>query len=312
MAYGAVGVLAVSTPEEYAHLLEARFHAGESAASIRTSFMTNGIFTAYDILPYCYIFDPDTNDLAAAVSCFEKKVEFLQSVYSRDHRFMPQNFFDEVLGPFESKISDLRRVVFRYARINTGIPIATNLSTRLSLAEYAYIRNANGFINARERFGHPRKYVDCFLHNNTAFKGRERELANYQAYGIAFDDLVAELSTNRTVKANENFRHAITEDVSFATDNLLAAERNIRRKNNVLKIITLSCMFKTNELNRSLSYTYCSSLTNLYAQYEDRSPESLNLTIEDKTNLMRQLREAIEIYTIDNPFIQGNSGENPR
>ena len=52
---GAIAVLAeVPTAEQYAHVLENRFLNGESAESIRVSFETNGIFTAYDVLPYCY------------------------------------------------------------------------------------------------------------------------------------------------------------------------------------------------------------------------------------------------------------------
>lgn len=302
VACEALIVSAIQTAEEYAHSLEERFLEGEPAVSIRECFMTNGAFTAYDILPYCYMFEPDTNDLEVAISAFEKKVAFLQCIYSRDYRFMPQAFFTNVLYPFEGKLADLRHRTFRYARINVGSLLATNLNARLSLAEYAYIRNVDGFINASEKLGHPRKYVDSFLHNNTSFDGRSRELANFAAYGIPFEELVAELSTNRSVRANENFRHAISQGSGFSTNNILSAVCNIRRKNNALKIIVQSCMLKTNETNRALSTMYSSTLTNVYDHYEAAPPSALGLSQEEKEEWLGNLREAIEIYTSSTPF----------
>lgn len=300
---GAIAVLAeVPTAEQYAHVLENRFLNGESAESIRVSFETNGIFTAYDVLPYCYMFEPDTNNLDAAINAFEKKVSFLRCVYSRNHRFMSQDFFDEVLRPFEGKIASIRSWAFRYACLHDGDPSATNLNTRMYLAELDYVRNVDGFINAKEKIGTPRKYVESFLHNNTAFEGRSHELANFAAYGIPLEDIFAELSTNRNVKANENFRHAMYQEISFPSNNILAAERIIRRKNNVLRLIASSCMLKTNWANRALSATYCSNLTNVYNNYVAASPQSLGLTPEEKEEWLENLREAIEIYTKSSPF----------
>lgn len=297
---------AVLTAEEYAHSLEARFLAGESSESIRRSFETNGIFTVYDVLPYCYRFEPNTNDFEAALAIFEAKTAFLKCVYSHVHRFMPQAFFDNVLAPFESKFSNLQSEIYKYIALHEEE--AQALGTRLRLAKLLYVRNVSSFLNAGKMIGNPHVYVSYFLDDSV--KNNHYELANFQAYGFPFEALVAELSTNTTAKANENFRYVITKDVGFATNNILSAERNIRRKNNVLKIITQSCMLNTNEPNRSLNATYCSTLTNLYAHYEGFSPESLNLTVDDKTNLMHQLKEAIEIYTIDNPFRHGNPDQN--
>ncbi len=70
----------VPTAEEYDHALEARFFAGESAASISSSFETNLLFTVNEILPYCYGFTADTNNLEQTIERYKEKLRFIDSL----------------------------------------------------------------------------------------------------------------------------------------------------------------------------------------------------------------------------------------
>ena len=74
---------AVPTAEEYAHSLEAQFSNGVSAASIRAIFETNGLYTIYEILPYCYDYAVETNDLEGSVSRYQEKIAFIEAIMPR-------------------------------------------------------------------------------------------------------------------------------------------------------------------------------------------------------------------------------------
>ncbi len=312
--YALVTCAAVPTAEEYAHSLELRFTNGESAASIRASFATNGIFSFCEIMPYCYDYCIDTNDLAGSVSRYKAKHEFIGSL-------LPDGPIEVSSNIYAITVNRLKREEMRLSEC-----IYDFYSQTPSPDCYAYWNSIWPKAFSGLRSGPPAKGFRIAVTHvltkdmNTFFRrimlpqprGVYDYVLNLDNYTDVFSraDLYAELSSNKQYNADAMFKYCLTEKSDFATNNIAIAEKQIWRNNFVLDIVTHSCNLHTNDKNRAYNAAYTNKLTEILAHYETISEPHLGMAGVELNEWRTRLRDSIRAYVESiNPFRPSSFGE---
>ena len=298
--YALVTCAAVPTAEEYAHSLELRFTNGESAASIRASFATNGIYSFYEIMPYCYAYCVDTNDLEGSVCRYKAKHEFIGSllpdgpieVSSNIHAITVNRLkreemrLSECIYDFYSKTPSPEFYEHWYSiwpKAFSGLRSGPPAKGFRIAATRVLTKDLNSFFR-RIMLPEPKSVFDYVL--------------NLDNYSDVFSraDLYAELSTNTQYSADAMFKYCLTEKSDFATNNIAIAEKQIWRNNFVLDIVRHSCNLHTNETNHALNIAYTNRLAILRAYYDAIPEPHLGMTGAELDEWRARLGNTIDAY----------------
>ena len=284
-----------SAVSAYVACLEDRFSNGESSSSIRASFETNELYTFYEVLPYCYSFSVDTNDLAQSVERYKAKVAFLESIRPHGPVFVSSNTLsmtsDHLLRQEHLLISAINE---RFAASNYDsywnnlYPPATQMWSAPVSSVFALTPSQRLAPNERG-----------FAENVLCSHRREfpyNEILNIDNYPVARSGLYAEISTNAQYNADAMFRYCLTEKSDFATNNIAIAEKQVWRNNFVLEIVTHSCNLHTNEANRALDTAYTNRLAILRAHYEAIPEPHLEMTSAELNEWRTRLGNTIDAY----------------
>lgn len=288
----------------YVDTLEARFLNGESPDSIRESFATNGLYSFYELLPYCYAFPISTNDIAVRVERYKSKLAFLESIRPRDPIFVSSNMLaltrDALVHEEDSLI---RFIIEQYVSSNYDTywidiyPKATQMWS-------APVSGAFALTHARKVAKNGQEYAEKVLgSHNKRFS--YAEMLNIDNYCDAFsrDELYSELSTNSQFNADAMFKYCVTEKSDFETNNIAIAEKQIWRNNFVLEIVTRSCNLHTNEKNRAYNDAYTNRLVQIRAHYDAIPEPHLGMTGTELEEWRTRLRNTIRAYTDEiSPF----------
>ena len=289
----------VPTAEEYAHSLEARFLNGESITSIKASFDTNALYSIYEILPYCYDYSVDTNDLDESVARYKMKEVFLDYITRPGPLFISSN----LMSSTGNKLWRDEQLLMRQIRLKCReepdnahwkevYPKATSPYSRLfrppSTESHRIVKSAKDFVRFVAITG-----ATSFLY---AAAYAHMEILNLENYPISRAELYAELSTNVQYNADAMFKYCLTEKSDFATNNIAIAEKQIWRNNFVLEIVTHSCNLHTNEANRALDTAYTNRLAILRAHYEAIPEPHLGMTGVELAEWRTRLGNSIDAY----------------
>ncbi len=304
----------VPTAEEYAHALEARFFAGESAASISSSFETNLLFTVNEILPYCYGFTADTNNLEQTIERYKEKLRFIDSLLPKYWflTHMSSNTWQATVGHLEREEAVIQGAVLGRFEENPTPETYHYWKSRYPqsmIGPYSIMaNNAICIKKAIECVKNPKSY----LHDISRFPshlGFDRFL-NLDSYTDVFSraDLYAELSTNAQYNADAMFRYCLAERSDFATNNIAIAEKQIWRNNFVLEIVGHSCNLHTNAANRALDTAYTNKLAAIRAHYDAIPEPHLGMAGAELDEWRSRLGATIDAYTnAISPFRSGES-----
>ena len=298
----AVGA-AIPTAEEYAHSLEMRFTNGESAASIRISFETNELFTIHEIMPYCYDYTLDTNDLEDSIARYRVKIKFLDAILAKDFVEVSSNVFYQTSA----------RLWYASKQLASCIRAKYNENPSPGAYEHWRALSPDLFPNTGrhglvvDRAFHIR-YTEMRTKDVKGFVLRTSNLwpvhmfqtfLNLDSYTNIFTraDLYSELSTNAQYNADAMFKYCLTEKSNFATNNIAIAEKQIWRNNFVLEIVKHSCNLHTNAANRALDTTYTNRLAILRAHYDAIPEPHLGMTGAELDEWRTRLGNTIDAYT---------------
>ena len=280
----------------YVDYLENRFSNGESSSSIRASFETNELYTFYEVLPYCYTFSVDTNDLPQSVERFKAKVAFLESLRPHGPVFVSSNTLsltsEHLLREEHLLISAINE---RFAASNFDsywnnlYPPATQMWSAPASSVFALTPSQRLASNEREFAEHILRSHRREFHYN--------EILNINNYPVTRFGLYAELSTNAQFNADAMFKYCLTEKSDFATNNIAIAEKQIWRNNFVLDIVRHSCNLHTNETNRALNTAYTNRLAILRAYYEAIPEPHLGMIGAELAEWRARLGNTINAYT---------------
>ena len=303
---------AVPTAKEYAHSLEAQFSNGVSAASIRAIFETNGLYTIYEILPYCYDYAVETNDLEGSVSRYQEKIAFIEAIMPRGLIEVSSNVIEQTSARLNKEYWKLKRSVReRYEANPTPENRAYWEGIYPRAFEFLYSRPAEKAFtvyDTRMRTKDARDLVQRTLHLWP--KDIFQSFLNISNYVFRRDELYAELSTNTQFNADELLKYCLTDRSDFATNNIAIAEKQIWRNNFVLEIVTHSCNLHTNDKNRAYNAAYTNKLTEILAHYETISEPHLGMAGVELNEWRTRLRDSIRAYVESiNPFRPSSFGE---
>ncbi len=284
-----------SAVSAYVDYLENRFSNGESSSSIRARFETNELYTFYEVLPYCYSFSVDTNNLPQSVQRFKTKIAFLESVRPHGPVFVSSNTLsvtsDHLLREEHLLISAINE---RFAASNFDsywnnlYPPATQMWSAPASSAFALTLSQRLASNEREFAEHIlRSHRREFSYN---------EILNIDNYPVTRFGLYAELSTNTQYNADAMFKYCLTEKSDFATNNIAIAEKQVWRNNFVLEIVRHSCNLHTNEANRVLDTAYTNRLAILRAHYEAIQEPHLGMTGAELDEWCARLGNTIDAY----------------
>lgn len=284
-----------SPAAQYATILEGRFLAGEAAASIRSSFETNKLFSLYEILPYCYEFTADTNNLISSVEAYERKLLFLKALWQPNQVYLSSNVIEKTIAKL---LNERTKMYVAAKRIYNG---GTGQTNQLEVAE-RIMQLTLGFQNPllmmmpTQRFvQRPHDYVAKVMGRRIPFAFTE--ILNLGNYDIHRSDLYAELSTNASFNADAMFRYCLTDRADFPTNDIAIAEKEIWRNNFVLEIVTHSCNLHTNEANRAHDAAYTNLLATLLSHYESLSADATDIFGTNRVEWLQQLGATIDAYT---------------
>ncbi len=308
---------AVPTAEEYAHSLEMRFTNGESAASIRMSFETNELYAIYDILPYCYDYAVDTNDLEGAVSRYQAKLAFIKAIMPEEYFEVSSSVIAQTAVRLNMEHAKLRRCIRMRYEDN---PTPENYAYWKGVYPRAFVLMYSGPAEVAIALHEARvftKDLESFFRRFMFHKpcNSFRHVLNLDSYSDVFSraDLYAELATNIQYNADDMFKYCLTENSDFATNNIAIAEKQIWRNNFVLEIVTHSCNLHTNEKNRAFNAAYTNKLADVLALYDAIPEPHLGMAGEELRGWKNRLRNTIHAY-VDaiNPFRTPTAGEPPQ
>lgn len=306
IAEGAQG-FSVPTVQEYVHSLEYCFSNGASAASIKANVATNGLYSFSEILPFCYNFTADINDLEASILAYKQKIKFIEAVLPRYSNFihLSTNDWNSALGHLDAEEEKIQRAILaRYEANPTeeslnylkqlypmsiigmySIPVSPALDIRASTS---FAKTPSVFVAKLSRASMPIEY---------------EMLGNVSSYNFSRESLYAELSTNTRFRAAELFRYCIVDKGDFATNNIAIAEKQVWRNNFVLELVAHSCNLHTNEANRVLDSDYRGKLGTLCDHYALIPADSLGMTGNEKAEWLARLQATINAYTnVISPF----------
>lgn len=306
----------VPTAQEYALALEARFVAGESAESISKAVETNLLFTVNEILPYCYDFVADTNNLEQTIERYKEKLRFIDSLLPK-YWFMihmTSNTWETTVGQLEREEAVIQRAILDRFNENPTTESYYYWKSRFPqsiIGPYSILGNRGECIKqAIECMNSPGAY----LRDTSRFPHRFGfdRLLNLDSYADVFSriDLFAELSTNAQFNADAMFKYCLTEKSDFATNNIAIAEKQIWRNNFVLDIVRHSCNLHTNETNRALNIAYTNRLAILRAYYDAIPEPHLGMTGAELDEWRARLGNTIDAYTNGiSPFRSPEQGD---
>ncbi len=298
----------VPTAEEYAHSLEMRFTNGESATSIRASFETNGLFTIHEIIPYCFDYTLDTNDLESSAVRYGTKIRFLDALLGRDFIEVSSNVFDQTTA----RLWDTSK--------RLALCIRMKYEENPTTAEYEHWRSlAPDLFPNTGRYGFVRERA--FLIRETRMHAKDAHgfvqrisgywmpchqyspLLNVEDQVFPRADLYAELSTNTQFNANAMFKYCLTDKGDFETNNIAIAEKQVWRNDFVLEIVARSCNLSTNAANRAHDADYTNRLAVLRAHYDALPAPRLGMSEAELAEWRSRLGGTIDAYIRDiSPF----------
>ena len=296
----------VPTAEDYAHSLESRFLAGESADSIRSSFETNGVFSFYEIMPYCYEFTADTNNLSNSLQDFRRKEAFIVALLPNPLPEVSSATYEQTAGRFEAEMRKLGTALQNkrqeepdnpmwrvYLRGGTGMWSGPVEPALLLMPSNLHTKNERDFVS---------RYIGAKFYAYSY-----REILSLSNYEVTREGLYAELSTNTQCRADEMFRYVLTDKADFPTNNAAIAEKQMWRNNFVLEIIGKSCNLHADEANRALDTAYTNALASVIAAYAATAPEGLDMTQEEKAEWIGRLQSEADRYRLEvSPFRPGH------
>ncbi len=302
----------IPTAEEYAHSLEAQFTNGVSAASIRANFETNGLYTIYEILPYCYDYAVETNDLEGSVSRYQKKIEFMEAIMPRGLIEVSSNVIERTSLRLNNEYRKLTRSVReRYEANPTPENRAYWEGIYPRAFAFLYSGPAEKAFTVYDTRMHT-KTIQDFFQRTMSYRPRNSygNILNFDSYPITREELYAELSTNAQYNADAMFKYCLTEKSDFATNNIAIAEKQIWRNNFVLDIVRHSCNLHTNETNRALNIAYTNRLAILRAYYEAIPEPHLGMIGAELDEWRTRLGNIIDAYTNGiSPFRSPEQGD---
>ena len=301
LLFATIARAVVPTAEEYAHSLESSFTNGVSAGSVRESFVTNGIYTIYDVLPFCYDFTVDTNDLEGSVSRYKAKLAFIETI-------MPQGYFEfpsNIIERTSKKLSREHGKMVRSIRARIADNPTPEAKEHWSLI---YPRAVSGAHSGRADIALALRDTRLFTRTLDSFITRFmfirpqysfNYVLNIDIYTNIFSraELYAELSTNTQYNADAMFKYCLTEKSVFATNNIAIAEKQIWRNNFVLEITTHSCNLHTNAANRALNDAYTNRLAMIRAHYDAIPEPHLGMSGAELDEWRNRLGNTIDAYT---------------
>ncbi len=304
----------VPTAEEYAHALETQFTNGMSSASIRASFETNGLYTIYDILPYCYDYAVNTNDLEGSVSRYKAKLAFIDTIMPEAYLEFSSNTIAQTVIRLSVEHGKLVRSIRKqYEENKTPENLAHWRQIYPQAVLGAYSGRAERAMTLREARVFT-KSLSTFFRNFMLLRPCYAfdYILHVDSYAEVFsrDDLCAELSTNTQFNADAMFKYCQTGKSDFATNNIAIAEKQIWRNNFVLDIVRHSCNLHTNETNRALNTVYTNRLAILRAYYEAIPEPHLGMIGAELDEWRTRLGNTIDAYTNGiSPFRSPEQGD---
>ena len=303
---------AVPTAEEYAHALEAQFTNGASAASIRARFETNELYSIYEILPFCYDYAVDTNDLEESVSRYQAKIAFIEAIMPKGLIEVSSNVIERTSVQLNKEYWKLRRSIRERYEEN---PTPENRAYWEGVYPMAFAFLYSGPAEKAFTIHDARAYtknVRDYFHGTMSYRPRNSygNILNFDSYPITREELYAELSTNAQYNADAMFKYCLTEKSDFATNNIAIAEKQIWRNNFVLDIVRHSCNLHTNETNRALNIAYTNRLAILRAYYDAIPEPHLGMTGAELDEWRARLGNTIDAYTNGiSPFRSPEQGD---
>ena len=295
---------AIPTAEEYANSLEMRFANGEAAASIRSSFETNELFTIHEIIPYCYDYTLNTNDLEVAIARYRAKIKFLDAILADDFVEVSSNVFYQTNARLWRTSKQLASCIRKKYNEN---PTAEAYEYWHALAPDLFPNTGRHGLIADKAFY--LRYAEMRTKDARGFAQRAASLyqpthifqylLNLDIYTNIFSraELYAELSTNTQYNADAMFKYCLTDKSDFATNNIAIAEKQIWRNNFVLEITTHSCNLHTNAANRALNDAYTNRLAIIRAHYDAIPEPHLGMSGAELDEWRNRLGNTIDAYT---------------
>lgn len=291
----------VPTAAEYVQELEGRFLTGAAVEEIRNSFETNRLFAIYEILPYCYEFSVDTNNIESTIGRYLRKLEFIESLLTQYSSLvhLSSNIWESSVGQLENQEMMMQREILRRYEENptdAAFNYWKGLYPRAIIGHYSgpvsraliirptppYLQSSIGYVGSINRLSKTHSF------------NRFLNLGNYD---ISRADLYAELSTNATFNADAMFRYCLTERADFPTNSIAIAEKEIWRNNFVLEIVAHSCNLHTNDANRALDAAYTNQLATLRGYYEALPADATDIFGTNRVEWLQQLGSTIDAYT---------------
>ena len=288
----------VPTAEEYAHSLEEQFTNGVSAASIRSNFETNGLYTIYEILPYCYDYTVETNDLEGSVSRYQEKMAFIEAILPRGLVEVSSNVIEKTSVRLNKEYWKLiRSIRARYEANPTPENRAYWEGIYPRAFVFLYSGPAEKAFTVHDTRMHT-KTIQDFFQRTMSYKPRNSysNMLNFDNYPITRPELYAELSTNAQYNADAMFKYCLTEKSDFATNNIAIAEKQIWRNNFVLEIVKHSCNLHTNEANRALNTAYTNRLAVIRAHYDAIPEPHLGMSVAELNEWRTRLGNTVDTY----------------
>ena len=310
----AITYAAVPSAEEYANALKIRFVNGESSSSIRSSFETNELYDIYEILPYCYDYSVDTNDVEGSVSRYKTQHEFIGSLLPHGPIEVSSNVYALTVEHLRDEEQRLVASIRREYDDNPS-PQSHEYWQNLYPKAFSFLHSGppeKGFYPWEARLR--TKNAHDLIKRMNSFRSVHmfQTFLNLDSYTNIFSraELYAALSTNALYNADAMFKYCLTEKSDFATNNIAIAEKQIWRNNFVLEIVRHSCNLHTNETNRALNTAYTNRLAILRAYYEAIPEPHLGMIGAELDEWRARLGNTIDAYTNGiSPFKSPEQGD---
>ena len=284
------------TAEAFVNLLETRFTNGESAASIHASFATNGLYSFQEIMPICYSYTADTNNIPESIERYRRKIGFLEALRPKGPVIVSSNLLDRTRNRLWREEEILIQAIGERVAANPDDDYWMNLYPKATQM-WSGPESIVFALNLSERFVKNELDFVVNVMNNRLVRFAFDEILNLGNYPITRPELYAELSTNRQYNADAMFRYCLTERADFATNNIAIAEKQIWRNNFVLEIVRHSCNLHTNAANRALDATYTDKLAAIRAHYDAIPEPHLGMAGAELDEWRNRLAATIAAYT---------------